>query len=177
MKVSMREVWIRPTEEMVEFYEKRTKEHIDRVAKSIHKLISLGLPELNPEELKTRTINHDLTKYGVDERVPYIWLTEFHRCKNESIPFEYPEGVEDVVRKATLHHIKNNRHHPELHNSPSDMTNDDLAEMVCDHHAMSQELGTDLIEWEKGVINKKWKFSDDQTKLIWKLINLLEVKS
>ena len=161
-----------PSEDMVKFYEKRTREHIERVSNNL--LSILDLPELHSEELKRRAINHDLSKYGIEERIPYIWLTEFHRCKNENIPFQYPEGVEEKVDKASLHHIRNNQHHPEFHNSPFDMTNEDLAEMVCDHYAMSQELGNSLIKWENNVINKKWKFSDDQTKLIWKLVGLFE---
>ena len=163
-----------PTEAMIKFFDKRTKEHIERVSKNLHFLITLNLLELNSDELRRRSINHDLSKYRADEKEPYIWLTEFHRCKSEYIPFKYPEGIEKKVDKASLHHIKNNRHHPEFHNSPFDMTNEDLAEMVCDHCAMSQELGNSLIEWENNVINKKWKFSEDQTKLIRKLINLFE---
>jgi len=166
---------IEPSEDMIDFYEKRTREHIERVSDNL--LSILDLPELNSDELKRRAINHDLSKYGAEERVPYVWLTEFHRCKNENIPFKYPEGVEKRVDKASLHHIRNNRHHPEFHDSPFDMTNDDLAEMVCDHCAMSQELGDSLSEWEKGVINKKWKFNEDQTKLIWKLVGLFEKES
>ena len=163
-----------PSESMVKFFDKRMKEHIERVSKNLNVLITLDLSELNSDKLRRRAINHDLSKYGVDEKEQYVWLTEFHRCKSEHIPFKYPEGIEKKVDKASLHHIRNNRHHPEFHNSPFDMTNEDLAEMVCDHCAMSQELGNSLIKWEKNVINKKWKFSEDQTKLIWKLIRRME---
>ena len=77
------------------------------------------------------------------------------------------------VDKATEHHIKINRHHPEFHASPLDMSKEDIAEMVCDHCAMSQELGDSLREWERYTF-KKYKFGVEQTDLIWKLVGMLE---
>ncbi len=158
--------------EMVDFYKKRTKEHIDRVAKNINRIANL--PELDSGVMTQRALIHDGSKYSTQERVPYIWLTEFYRCKNEKIPFKYPLGVEEKVDKASEHHVKTNRHHPESHASPLDMSKEDIAEMVCDHCAMSQELNNSLSEWEKNDTLKKYSFSDEQTELIWKLVNMLE---
>jgi hypothetical protein len=46
------------------------------------------------------------------------------------------------------------------------MSDVDIAEMVADWAAMSQELGTSLKDWVNKTVNKKWKFTEKQTKLI-----------
>ena len=80
----------KPSEEMVEFFMKRTKEHIDRV-KSNMKVME-GFEGLKMEELVERGNIHDQSKYSFPENEPYIWLTWYHKCKNENKPFGYPEG-------------------------------------------------------------------------------------
>ena len=125
-------------------------------------------------ELLQRAKTHDQSKYGPAERLPYIWLTEFHRYKNEEQPFEYPPGVEEKVREASLHHITTNRYHPEFHSSPDAMS---VVEMVCDWTAMAQELGENdgsARGWADKTINKKWTFSDDQVALIYDTIKQLD---
>jgi hypothetical protein len=164
------------TKEMVDFFKERTDEHIERVKKNLFKIVNSNVHPFDNAILIDRAKTHDGSKYGKAERYYYIWLTEFHRCKNENISFEYPEGVEKEVEKASYHHITHNRHHPDYHKSPIDMIDEDIAEMVCDHNAMSEELNNSLKEWEKGFI-KKWKFSNKQIDLIWKLVGLLEGKT
>ncbi len=167
-----------PTDKMVAFYEKRTKEHIDRVAACLRKYHdTVDFDDDN--ELLERADTHDKSKYGPEERIPYIWLTEFHRCKNSGIDFEYPDGMKDKVSKATEHHITTNRHHPEYHDSPSDMTDIDIIEMVCDWTAMAQELGENdgsAKGWADKNISTKWDFTDDQVEFIYSVIKELDKK-
>lgn len=92
------------------------------------------------DELVKRSLIHDASKFDPEERIPYIWLTEFYRCKRDCEPFIYPDGMEQRVRDAIAHHMSRNRHHPEFHADPNDMTEVDLIEMVCDWTAMAQEF-------------------------------------
>ena len=50
------------------------------------------------DELIEHSKVHDESKFGPDERLPYIWLTEFHRRRRNAEPFAYPAGMEDRVR-------------------------------------------------------------------------------
>ncbi len=165
---------LKPTTRMIRSFEKRTKEHINRVAKNLRKIhaqTDWG------SELLERAKIHDESKYGKEERIPYIWLTEFHRCKNDGEEFEYPDGMEEKVKAATLHHITTNRHHPEFHESPADMTDIDVIEMVCDWTAMAQELGENggsAKGWADKNIGSKWQFTQKQTDLIYDTIRQLE---
>ena len=65
-----------PTPEMIAFYERRTQAHIERVRSCLNLLAAES--ECGAELLERAQV-HDASKYGPEERVPYIWLTEFHR--------------------------------------------------------------------------------------------------
>ena len=162
------------TEKMKAFYEERTKKHIDRVIKNIQK-VAVNSP--HREELIQRGKDHDASKYGEFEKPLYIWLTEFHRCKNEGIDFKYPDGAEEKVDEATGHHVHINKHHPEAHESINDMNEVDIIEMVCDWTAMAQELGDEngsARSWADKNVGTKWKFNDGQKQLIYDTIEALE---
>ena len=73
-----------PTPEMVAFYEQRTREHIERVR---HCMTVMAASTEHAEELLERAAVHDASKFGPEERVPYVWLTEFHRCRRNGEPF------------------------------------------------------------------------------------------
>jgi hypothetical protein len=187
-----------PSNEMVDNFYKRTKYHQDLVANNIIKIIQSGKldSQLNPE-LEDRARIHDNSKYSDDEMIPYVWGTEMYRCKNNGIPFEYPEGIEQEFAQASYHHVTNNRHHPEYHSlnksdlmiNPADrgksldvveaynMSDIDLIEMVADWTAMSQELnqnGGSAKSWADKNINKRWLFEDYQVDFIYKIINMLD---
>ena len=130
----------KPTHEMVAFYERRTEGHIERVRRCLTVMASATE---YADELNERARLHDASKYGPEERIPYIWLTEFHRCRRAGEPFTYPDGMEERVRAAIEHHMAVNRHHPDFHADPNDMSDVDLIEMVCDWTAMSQEFDQD----------------------------------
>ncbi|MGN6544232.1 MAG: DUF5662 family protein [Aureliella sp.] len=163
-----------PTSEMVEFYERRTREHIDRVRKCLTVLASLTQ---FGNELHERALVHDESKFGPEERLPYIWLTEFHRCRRNGEPFAYPEGMEECVQRAIEHHVTTNRHHPEYHADPNDMTDVDLIEMVCDWTAMSQEFGQDggsARGWADKTIGSRLLLNEGKRAFVYAMIDLLD---
>jgi hypothetical protein len=163
-----------PTPEMVAFYQRRTNEHIDRVRRC---LAIMASATEHTEELNQRAQIHDASKFGPEERVPYIWLTEFHRCRRDGEPFAYPDGMQDRVRAAIDHHVATNRHHPSFHADPNDMSDVDLIEMVCDWTAMSQEFDQDggsARVWADKTIGNRVHFNDDKRRFIYEMIDLLD---
>jgi hypothetical protein len=156
---------------MTSYYHKRTEEHIQRVRNNIKIIVDKHHPTVNNGILLQRCETHDLSKWQPPEHDPYIWMTWWYKEKDNG--FEYPCGVEAQTEMAWEHHYKNNRHHTRYHNSPKDMTNEDIAEMVCDHAAMSQELGSSLINWTKqNTVVKDFDLS--QINLIWELVYCFE---
>ena len=163
-----------PTPEMVAFYERRTKEHIDRVRRCL--AIMASATEY-ASELNELACVHDESKFGPEERTPYIWLTEYYRRRRSGEPFTYPEGMEECVRDAIEHHVKTNRHHPEFHADPNDMTDVDLIEMVCDWTAMAQEFGQDggsARGWADKTIGKRVAFNAEKRRFINQMIEGLD---
>lgn len=170
-------------------YLKRTKAHIERVRLNCKRIADANLPEVKDDcdcglcsfcnglittkdEIIKMGQDHDASKFQEPEFVPYIYMNEFYRCKQNGKDFTYPKGIKDRVDEAWLHHCKNNRHHVEFHDKLSDMTPLDLAEMVADWAAMSQELNNSLIKWKNNFIEKHAGFSEEQLSLIDKLVNL-----
>ena len=86
-----------PSQEMVSFSVRRTNEHIDRVRRCLALMASVTEHGV---ELNERGRIHDASKFGPAERIPYIWLTEFHRCRNEGVPFTYPNGLNSFERRS-----------------------------------------------------------------------------
>lgn len=174
-------------QEMKEFFDERTAEHINLVQKYAKKIA-----ETNPnlKDVVEQASNHDASKYEDPEYVPYLYITWRYKHRNEGSNYEIPDFVDHNA--ATLHHIKNNRHHPEFHDEEnndqslnakdrdaipprstdaSKMNDIDIAEMVADWCAMSEELGDTPKSWADKNVNKRWNFTDDQVKLIYKLIS------
>lgn len=172
--------------EMKEFFDKRTKKHINLVKKYAQKIA-----DTNPDlaNVVDQASDHDASKYEEPEYTPYLYITWNYKCKDEGKDFKIPNNIDD--NGATLHHIKQNRHHPEFHDADSGvdslnrnnrdavpermtdasgMTNIDIAEMVADWCAMSEERGNSPISWADKNVNKRWSFSNSQSDLIYKLI-------
>ena len=159
-----------PTKEMIEFFEKRTSDHIKTVQNNIKTIIK-NRNDIDKNDLLKRLKDHDQSKYSSKERIPYIWLSWWHKEKNAGRKFEYPEGMKEKVKKAAKSHIVINKHHPQAHSSIDKMSDVDIAEMIADWAAMSQELKDDLKAWtDKSV--KRFKFNKEQTKLIYELLEL-----
>lgn len=163
-----------PTAAMREYFERRTHEHIARVRRCLALLANFTD---HGEELIARAQVHDASKFGPQELVPYVWLTEYHRCRRSGEPFEYPDGVAEEVKRAIHRHVTTNRHHPECHADPNDMSEVDLIEMVCDWTAMAQEFGEvggSARGWADKTIGKRVAFNDEKRRFIYQLIEELE---
>lgn len=162
-----------PTSEMMAFFERRTRKHIDRV---IGNLTVLAKLPGYPKEIVSRGKIHDASKFAPPERVPYIWLTEFYRRRQTGEAFAYPAGIEEQVKAAIQHHLKTNRHHPEFHASPDAMSDVDIIEMVCDWTAIAQELGENggsARQWADNNVGdqKRFKFSKAKKQFIYQVID------
>lgn len=165
-----------PTPEMVEFFERRTREHIQRVQRC---LAVMATATDHTDALQQRAAVHDQSKFEPAERVPYIWLTEAHRCRQNGEPFHYPDGMQERVRAAIDHHVTTNRHHPEFHPDPNEMTPVDLIEMVCDWTAMSQEFGQDggsARGWADKTIGHRLHLNEANRRFVYDMIELLDAK-
>lgn len=163
-----------PTRDMVAFFQRRTNAHIELVRRC---LAVMAACTDHAEELKRRADVHDASKFGPEECVPYVWLTEFHRCRRLGESFSYPVGMEERVREAIAHHVTTNRHHPEFHDDPNNMTDVDLIEMVCDWAAMSQEFGQDggsARGWADKTIGNRVRLNDDRKQFLYSMIDLLD---
>lgn len=163
-----------PTAEMLAFFDRRTTDHIDRVRRCLE-LMAAVTP--HGDELRHRARVHDASKFGPDERIPYVWLTEYHRRRTTGEPFAYPAGVADAVKRAIQHHVTTNRHHPECHAAPDDMTDVDLIEMVCDWTAMAQEFNQDggsARGWADKTIGHRVHLNPDRRRFVYQTIETLD---
>jgi Family of unknown function (DUF5662) len=159
---------------MFAFYERRTNEHIERVRNC---LALLANGSVCRDELLERAAVHDASKFGPEERLAYVWLTEFHRCRRAGEPFEYPAGIAEQVSRAVQHHVTTNRHHPEFHADPNDMTEIDLIEMVCDWTAMAQEFNQDggsARGWADKTIGVRVHFNEEKRRFVYAMIAELD---
>lgn len=177
------------TKEMEEFFDKRTKEHIERVKKYSKKINEYSDKFKNIIEDSEK---HDESKFEDIEKIPYILTTWNYKLKRENKKFDIPEEYKKEMDKASEHHVKNNKHHPEYwsDNLPKNiinkedrdkppeeiidatkMSDDAIASMVADWMAMSEELNDDPYKWAKKNINIRWKFSKEQENLIYELLD------
>ena len=177
------------TQEMKDWYIKRTNNHIQLVQKYCEKIYNYE--SVYFFDIIERGILHDQSKWLEPEVLPYIILTWQYYCKDNNIDFEVTNAIKELIDKATEHHIINNSHHPEYFcgrtsnlldkndrngNSShmidaTSMEDIDMAEMVADWCAMSEERGNTPVEWAKKNINIRWDFNKNQIKLIYELIN------
>lgn len=165
---------IEPTPDMLEFFERRTREHIERVRNCLALMAKLSE---HGAELLQRGEVHDASKFGPRERIPYVWLTEQYRRRKAGEQFEYPPGIAGLVQSAVEHHLTSNRHHPEFHLDPNDMTEVDLMEMVCDWTAMAQEFGQDggsARSWADKTVGKRVPFDAEKQRFIYETIAELD---
>ena len=178
-----------PSKEMKDFFDKRTNKHVSLVQKFAAKIAD-KFPELSAVVEQANI--HDESKYKSPEYEPYLYITWQYKQRDAGKEYNIPDHIDDSA--ATLHHITHNSHHPEFHDPDADekslnkkdrdalpdkmtdatkMPDIDVAEMVADWCAMSEEKGGIPKEWAEKVIGKRWKFSKHQTDLIYKLINAI----
>jgi hypothetical protein len=165
---------VEPTLEMLAFYESRTNEHIERVRRCLDLMARVtGHGDMLIERARV----HDASKYGTEERIPYVWLTEYHRCRRNGEPFHYPDEVAEAVKRAIHHHVTTNRHHPEFHADPNDMSDVDVIEMVCDWTAMAQEFGQDngsARGWADKTVGNRIAFDAEKSRFVYQMIEELD---
>ena len=166
------------TDDMINTYLDRTFAHIERVMKY-------------GKKIGKNYADHDRDKLTKDNIIiPYIFLTWGKKHKD----FEIPELIQQSIDNATKLHMINNKHHPEYWCDDNvrkliDFTRDDpnpngdiydatkmpksaLDEMVCDWCAMAEEMGEKTPKtWADKTVNKRWKFTNEQTDYIYKMLD------
>jgi hypothetical protein len=181
--MNINEVFMPP--EMKTFFNERTEKHIGRVQKYCQKIAD-KFPNLAGVVNQAKT--HDATKYEEPEFTPYVHLTWRYKCRDEGGDYEIPMDHHE----ATMHHIKSNRHHPEFHDpgvndkslnrenrdavperptNGTQMNDIDIAEMVGDWMAMSEEKGGNPKDWADKNVNKRWLFLERQIDMIYDIID------
>lgn len=145
--------------EMLELFYKRTEMHRNLV-KKYAKILENKFPEL--AGLIEEAEEHDLSKYSPEEKQGYIYTTWSYRTTGKAAP-------KSVTGDSWEHHQKFNDHHPEHWKNVKEMSDLALAHAVCDWCAMSEELGTSLLEWIEKEALTKWNWSPEQIKRIYEL--------
>lgn len=174
----------KPTLEMEEFFNERTKTHIQRVKNNIQKICEIypNTGEINKEDLEQRASTHDVSKWSPEEYIPSIWFTWKRKLEQEGKSFEIPSEMKEKINEAWIHHYTHNDHHPEYFCEPhtrtspilvNNMGKQQMIEMVCDLGAMSQEFNNSLLKWINDVTFKKYHFDDLHKMFILKIAKLI----
>ena len=188
IKVAKSDVTI--TDEMVQHFVERTKQHIDLVKKYCKKIY-----DYDPERFEgiiEQGEEHDESKWHAPEIEPYVLISWQYHCKNNGKDCPYPDEVKDALNDATEHHIKHNKHHPESHDEEagdrlinredrdavpaklvdtSKMDIISIAEMCADWCAVSEEVGETPHDWADKNVGRRWDFSDDKVALIYEILD------
>lgn len=184
------------TQVMIEHFKNRTNYHIELVQKYLDKIIALNDKRLDKKILEEEK-THDQSKFNPPEFEPYIYINWSYHQKDLGKEYNPPEDMKTKMQLATFHHVKNNEHHPDYWDDNStveSINNKDrdkpptkmvdatkmpltyVAVMVADWLAMSDEKNTDPYKWAKENINKRWKFNEEQVKLIYDLFDKLWIR-
>lgn len=178
------------SDEMTKWFHNRTNKHISLV-KNYAKIIEKFMPEF--DSLSDQVKDHDKSKFEEPELTPYIHITWKYKKEADDEKYNIPKEIDE--KSATLHHVKNNEHHPEYYDEnstinskdrdsnpkntvdASDMPDNEIAEMIADWMAVSEERGGDIDEWMEKVIDKRFKFTDHQKELISKIVDIIKTKN
>ena len=183
-KVIVPEPTLQISNEMIKHHTERTKSHIDKV---VRHAATIERKFKKHKGIKEKSLKHDCSKFEAPELNPYILLSWKHKCKKEKCPCKFNPIQLEAMKKASLHHITKNDHHPEAHMKvrdvkaydgtiPLDATNMpsiSLVEMCADFLAMSEELGTDARDWADKVVGNKYKFTKEQVSDIYEILNAI----
>lgn len=137
------------TEEMVIRYFNRTMKHIHRVQNLALYLVTacwidLDLSIEERRKLIHNVLNHDRSKFSQTQMFGYIFLTEFHHQRRNGNPdYQYPEGIDLVVKDAINDHYLRENHHPDKCEMDRTFAYGKLEsiETMCDLQAMADEFG------------------------------------
>jgi hypothetical protein len=167
--------------EQIEWFAERTEKHINLVRKYACFLFLYDPNKFNG--ILQRAVYHDATKFSEEEILAYTVLSWKYKLEREGQTIDFPQEIQDEIRKATLHHIKNNRHHPFYF--ANDLTPEidacrlmqdlDIGEQMCDWYAMAEERGTDPFVFAKENIPSKWNYLDEQVNLIYELLSVMKL--
>ena len=107
----------------------------------------------------------DIPVAGLAQDVTLMHISDMH------IGHHHGRGyIEKIVTET-------NRHHPEFHADPNDMSDVDLIEMVCDWTAMAQEFSQDggsARGWADKTIGKRIAFDAEKRRFIYRMIEDLD---
>lgn len=136
------------TEDDLEHIQK-VQEHISNVRRNCTKLaenlLKDGHSQLYLELISAAQIHDNSKLKGIE-----------FTCLRPKVKEDKPE----LFLAALRTHWAYNSHHPEHHiNGVSDMSESELAEMVCDWKSRSDEMGTSFLEWVKKDACDKYKIS------------------
>lgn len=121
-------------------------------------------------ELQGRARVHDRDKLSVPL---FHGFVEVNRVAREH-PFGSPEYMASLKTDAVGLHVRRNRHHPEAHRSPADMTWLDIVEMVCDWGAAALTYGQTSLADSLEVQRKRFDFTDQQWWLIEQVVATID---
>jgi|WetSurMetagenome_2_1015567.scaffolds.fasta_scaffold03390_19 hypothetical protein len=171
--------------EMAEYFFTRTKQHIELFNK-YYSYLGYSINYMD---------KHDSSKFENLELLPYIYITWSYYCKQNKIVFSTSDLLDAMMYEATVHHIKTNSHHPEFWTTQTkNIINKDnrdsnqnvslidatsmpfksLDQLCCDWKAVSVEKNNNVLDFAKQNINKRWKFTEEQEKYIYTVLNKLE---
>jgi len=186
------------TDEMRNWFDKRTNKHIELVQKYAKKIA-----QYDPErfgDLVNILTDHDQSKFEEPEYTPYIWITWKYKLEadgkdgKDGKKFEPSEKLQKEMTEATDHHVKNNEHHPEywdpgknkktlINSENRDKAADKIdarkmpllaiTEMVADWCSVSDERGNSPKSWADKNVNTRWQFNDEAVELIYELIDAI----
>lgn len=185
------------TKEMRDYFKYRTGYHLWCVRKWSDRIAALNDSRIDRVLLDRERDDHDEGKWLDPEHTPYLFITWSYKCRREGVVFDIPVEIKDQMHEATFHHIKSHRHHPEFWDDKFtivDINKDDrdrpnagglvdgthmpltyVAAMVADWLAMSEELGGHPKDWADKNIGIRWQFRQEQSELIYDLIERLWV--
>ena len=190
-----------PTQEMFDWFYKRTERHVNLVVKYID-IIYNGLIKNADKDLKSslsilqlRKFKHDADKGSKLLMLPYVWISwKYKQKRDNNIDIKINSDMKREMDKATEYHVLNNPHHPECsagvcNNDPNDrdkstepidasnMYDEDVIEMVADWSAMAEELHDTPRNWYNKCSGVRWTFTANQQALIEKCLNIVEQDS
>jgi len=173
-----------------QYFKDRTRYHTKLVNKYLDKIIELEDLRLNTDILKQEKEAHDKSKFKEPEFSPYQHITYKYYLKDQGKEYNPEKDIKDAMQEATFHHCKFNKHHPEAwdenltidninkndRDKPAEITDATkmplsyIACMVADWCAVSEERDTNPYKWADMNMNKRWKFTENQVKLIYDLL-------
>lgn len=146
------------------------EEHLDNLVRHIDLVRQAGLL------LGKRLMAKGRQDFG---RLLIAKCYEHDVSKFKGIEWKYLHAGRDVPKDelalAVQQHQETNSHHPEYHGGFENMGEMDVAEMVCDWYARSQEFGTGLRDWVQKSAISRFKIDTESEQYRWveKFINLL----